>query len=48
MTIVYDEADETEIVIRILSFGPMVRVTAPDTMIDLIRERLLAQLRLRK
>ena len=48
VTIVYDEADETEIVIRILSFGPMVRVTAPDTMIDLIRERLLAQLRLRK
>lgn len=29
ITIYYDKDDETEMVIRILSFGPMVKVTAP-------------------
>ena len=41
--ITYDYADETEMVIRILSFGPMVRVTAPDPFVDLIRDRLIRQ-----
>lgn len=44
VTIHYDKDDETEILIRILSFGPNVRVTAPETFIEKIRERLLKQL----
>ncbi len=43
VTVFYDEDDETEIVIRILSFGPMVKVTAPDRLVDLIKGRLLRQ-----
>ncbi len=43
VTVKYDRDDETEMVIRILSFGPMVRVTAPRHFIDLIKERLLKQ-----
>lgn len=44
VTIHYDRGDETEILIRILSFGPNVRVTAPEEFIEKIRERLLKQL----
>ena len=40
----YDKEDETELLIRILSFGPMLKVTAPDSFIDLIRHRLQKQL----
>lgn len=36
----YDPHDETELLIRVLSFGPMLKVTAPDTFIDRIRERI--------
>ena len=43
VTIFYDRDDETEIVIRILSFGPMIKVTAPDYFIELIKSRLLRQ-----
>ncbi|MBQ2456281.1 MAG: WYL domain-containing protein [Firmicutes bacterium] len=43
VTISYDRDDETEMVIRILSFGPMIRVTAPKHFIELIKERLKAQ-----
>lgn len=43
VTITYDQNDETEMVIRILSFGPMVRVTAPAHFVDLIKARLLKQ-----
>lgn len=39
----YYESDETEIVIRILSFGPFVKVTAPDSFVNLIKERLIRQ-----
>ncbi len=41
--IFYDRADEREMVIRILSFGPMVRVTAPEDFVNLIKERLKKQ-----
>lgn len=44
MSIVYDAEDETEMVIRILAFGPMVHVTGPDAFVGLIRERLLQQI----
>lgn len=39
----YDKEDETELLIRILSFGPMLEVTAPEQFINLIRERLARQ-----
>lgn len=38
----YDSEDETELLIRVLSFGPMVRVTTP-AFARLIRERLTRQ-----
>ena len=41
LTLVYDPDDETELVIRILSFGPMVRVSSPARFVGLIKERLL-------
>lgn len=46
--ILYDEADETDVVIRVLSFGPSVRVVKSDTLIDLIRDRLKKQIYLDK
>lgn len=46
ITVNYDKDDETELVIRILSFGPMIKVTAPRHFIDLIKERLINQKKL--
>ena len=43
VTLWYDSQDETEILIRILSFGQMIRVTSPDGFIDLIKERIFKQ-----
>lgn len=43
MKIMYDQQDETEVLIRILSFGPMVKVIAPDHFIQVIKERLIMQ-----
>lgn len=40
----YDQADETEILIRVFSFGPFVRVIEPGSFIELIRCRLQKQL----
>lgn len=39
----YYESDETEIVIRILSFGPYVRVIGPESFVELIKKRLISQ-----
>lgn len=39
----YEAQDETEILIRILSFGPMIRVIAPKSFIALIMNRLIMQ-----
>lgn len=39
----YEPQDKTELLIRILSFGPMIQVTEPDSFIKLIRERLTMQ-----
>ncbi|MFT9055672.1 MAG: WYL domain-containing protein [Ethanoligenens sp.] len=39
----YEPQDETELLIRILSFGPMIRVTAPESFMNLIQERLFLQ-----
>lgn len=43
VTLKYDPDDESEMVIRILSFGPMVKVTAPESFVRLIKERLKSQ-----
>lgn len=43
ITLRYERADETELLIRVLSFGPVLQVTAPDRLIRLIRERLEKQ-----
>lgn len=41
----YDRDDETELLIRVLSFGPVLEVKAPDRFIQLVRERVQKQLR---
>ena len=46
LKIKYDTNDEMEIVIRVLSFGPMVEVIEPDSFRALIKERLLRQMKL--
>ncbi len=46
ITIYYDREDETEILIRILSFGPLIKVTAPVHFIELMKQRLLEQKKL--
>lgn len=43
VTLTYNKHDETEILIRILSFGPMVKVVEPQSFINLIKERLNMQ-----
>ena len=43
VTITYDKDDETEMVIRLLSFGPKVKVIAPEHFIQCMRERLIQQ-----
>ncbi len=43
LTVNYHRDDETELVIRILSFGPMVKVIEPYSFVDLIKQRLIMQ-----
>ena len=43
LIITYAQKDETEMVIRMLSFGPMVKITSPPAFTDLIKERLIRQ-----
>ncbi len=43
ITMKYEKDTETEMLIRILSFGPFVRVTSPDHFVGLIRERINKQ-----
>ena len=43
LKIKYNESDETEMVIRVLSFGPMVKAIAPDSFVSLIKEKLIKQ-----
>ena len=39
-SIYYDKADETELLIEILSFGPVIRVLGPELFLCRIRERV--------
>ena len=43
VTVYYDKDDEKEMIIRVLSFGPMIRVTGPKHFVKLIKERLYKQ-----
>ena len=43
VTVTYESDDETEILIRILSFGPMVKVIGPKSFVKLIKGRLHRQ-----
>ncbi len=43
LTLRYDRNDETELLIRILSFGPFIRVESPESLAEAIRARLTAQ-----
>ncbi|MDE6156391.1 MAG: WYL domain-containing protein, partial [Eubacterium sp.] len=40
VTLKYDRDDETEILIRILSFGPLIRVISPDSFIENLKKRI--------
>lgn len=46
--IFFDPQDETELLIRILSFGPVVKVLGPDSFLSQIRERVYRQFELNK
>ena len=48
LTLNYDSFDETELVVRVLSFGPMVKVIEPESFRELIRERIARQMELIK
>ena len=39
----YDREDETEVLIRILSFGPMIKVIGSERFVNLIKDRLQKQ-----
>ena len=43
LTLRYQTEDETELLIRVLSFGPVMEVEAPERFRDLIRDRLRKQ-----
>ena len=43
MTLNYRQEDETELLIKIISFGPLVKVVEPDGFAMLIRERIERQ-----
>lgn len=48
LEIAYDARDETELLIRVLAFGPLVRVREPACFVAQIRERVNHQMRLFK
>ena len=43
MTLHYRKEDETELLIKIISFGPLVKVVEPDSFASLIKERIERQ-----
>ena len=46
LTLRYDKEDETELLIRVLSFGPLLKVLAPDSFREQLKKRILRQQRL--
>lgn len=47
VSITYNGEDETEMLIRILAFGPVVKVVSPEGFITLLKERLKRQKEIR-
>ena len=47
LTVYYDKNDETEMVYRVLSFGPTMKVREPEYFVELLKERLKEQLGIR-
>ena len=47
LTVYYDKNDETEMVYRVLSFGPTMKVREPGCFVELLKERLKEQLGIR-
>ncbi|MDR0964249.1 MAG: WYL domain-containing protein, partial [Clostridium sp.] len=43
----YDREDEIELLIRVLSFGPMLKVISPERFIEKLKSRLQKQIELR-
>ena len=43
MSVDYDKSDESEIVIKVLMFGPNMKVLAPQSVIDDIKQRVTRQ-----
>lgn len=43
MTLNYRQEDETELLIKIISFGPLVKVAEPESFASLVRERINRQ-----
>ena len=46
LTLSYDARDRTELVVRVLGFGPMVKVLEPASFVAEMRERIAAQMAL--
>ncbi len=46
VTLKYDRADEKEVVIPVLSFGPVIRVIEPKPFIAQLRQRIERQRKL--
>ena len=44
LTVYYDKSDETEMVYRVLSFGPTMKVKEPEGFVELVKERLTEQM----
>ena len=47
ITLFYEREDETELLIRVLSFGPVLKVVFPDDFVKKLVERLEKQKNLR-
>ena len=47
-SIYYDRGDETELLIRLLSFGPVIRLLSPTPLVERIRSRVSRQWELMK
>ena len=43
LELIYDVADETDLLIQVMSFGPYVRLLSPESMVCALRERISRQ-----
>ena len=47
LTLHYEKDDETELLIRVLSFGPVLKVVSPDSFREKLKKRIKKQMQLR-